>query len=101
MFSSQQLASFIHCIVQAMLANPFNFADDAVLLPAVGFVAFVFLLYFLLSDDGLYPAIDVVGVDDNQFFKLNKARQNFLRNGRAIIAQGLRQVSHERLSTVA
>lgn len=84
-----------------MQSKSVNLENEPVLVPAFGFIAFVWLAYFLLSQNGLYPAIDVVGVDDSQFFKLDKARKRFLRNGRAIIAQGLRQVSDERSSIVA
>lgn len=49
-------------------------------------------VYLYLRSDGLHPGITVVGMDDKGWLKYEKARQNYIANGKSLVEMGIKQV---------
>ena len=59
---------------------------------SLGIVVIGLFVYWYLYSSDLHPGIPVVGMDNKAWFKYEKARQNYIANGKSLVEMGVKQV---------
>lgn len=59
---------------------------------AVGIIALGLGVIHYSHKNVLHPGIPVIGMEDTGWFKYEKARQNYIMNGKALVESGVKQV---------
>lgn len=66
--------------------------DLSVQLVALGIIGIGLSAYWYLNNNGLHHGIPVIGMDGKAWFKYEKARQNYIANGKTLVEMGVKKV---------